>query len=60
MHSRTESTIASNVNGNPLPYDSDEMPGILTYIWWLSRDVPTGVAVKGRGFARLRSESPAR
>src|SRR5262250_2203325 len=42
----------------PLPYDSDEMRGILAYMWWLSRDVPTGVAVKGRGFTRVRMSRP--
>jgi len=42
-----------------LPYDSPEMRGILAYIWWLSKDVPTGVGVRGRGFARIRISRPA-
>ena len=41
------------MNGKPLPPDSDEMRGILAYMWWLSKDVPTGVEVEGRGFKRI-------
>ena len=33
--------------------------GILAYIWWLSKDVPTGVAVRGRGFAHVKVDRPA-
>jgi len=46
------------MNGRPLPPDSEEMRGILAYIWWLSRGVPTGVEVQGRGFARIKASRP--
>jgi len=52
-------SINAATGANSLPYESDEMRGILAYIWWLSRDVPTGVAVKGRGFMRVRLSRPA-
>jgi len=41
------------MNGTALPYDSKDMRGILADMWWLSKDVPTGAAVRGRGFARV-------
>ena len=52
-------SINAATGANSLPYESDEMRGILAYIWGLSRDVPTGVAVKGRGFMRVRLSRPA-
>ena len=59
LQERINDCFERSMNGKPLPYDSAEMRGILAYIWWLSRDVPTGVAVKGRGFARVRMSRPA-
>jgi len=63
LQDRVNDCFERSMNGRPLPYDSDEMRGILAYIWWLSKDVPTGVAVRGRGFARVpmsRSADPKR
>jgi len=54
LQDRINDCFERSMNGKPLPYDSDEMRAILAYIWWLSRDVPTGAAVRGRGFARVR------
>ena len=59
LQDRINDCFERSMNGKPLPYDSDEMRGILAYVWWLSRDVPTGVAVKGRGFIRVRVSRPA-
>src|SRR5215510_1929696 len=59
LQERVNDCFERSMNGKPLPYDSDEMRGILAYIWWLSKDVPTGVAVRGRGFARVRMSRPA-
>ena len=59
LQDRINDCFERSMNGKPLPYDSDEMRGILAYIWWLSRDVPTGVAVKGRGFTRVGLRRPA-
>src|SRR5262249_2449501 len=59
LQDRINDCFERSMNGKPLPYDSDEMRGILAYIWWLSRDVRTGVAVKGRGFARVSRSRPA-
>jgi len=53
LQDRVNDCFERSMNGKPLPYDSNEMRGILAYIWWLSKDVPTGVEVRGRGFARV-------
>jgi thiosulfate dehydrogenase len=38
--------------------NSKEMMGMISYIWWLSQGVPTGVSVAGRGIQEL--EPPKR
>jgi thiosulfate dehydrogenase len=58
LQDRVNDCFLRSMNGKALPYDSDEMRGILAYIWWLSRDVPTGVPVQGRGFARVPATHP--
>ncbi len=59
LQDRVNDCFERSMNGKPLPYDGDEMRGILAYMWWLSKDVPTGVAVRGRGFARAHVSRPA-
>jgi thiosulfate dehydrogenase len=59
LQDRINDCFERSMNGKALPYDSDEMRGILAYMWWLSKDVPTGVAVKGRGFAHVPASRPA-
>lgn len=59
LQDRINDCFERSMNGKPLPYESDEMRGILAYIGWLSRDVPTRVAVERRGFARDRLSRPA-
>jgi len=53
LQDRINDCFQRSMNGKPLPPDSDEMRGILAYMWWLSKDVPTGVEVEGRGFKRI-------
>jgi len=55
LQDRVNDCFERSMNGKPLPLDSDEMRGILAYVWWLSKEVPTGVEVRGRGFARLQA-----
>jgi len=59
LQDRINDCFERSMNGMALPYESDEMRGILAYIWWLSKDVPTGVAIEGRGFRRVRLSRPA-
>lgn len=58
LQDRINDCFERSMNGKPLPLDSDEMRGILAYIWWLSKDVPTGVSAVGRGFKRINAETP--
>lgn len=59
LQDRVNDCFERSLNGQRLPENSDEMIGILAYMQWLSRSVPTGLNVKGRGFARIqRSREP--
>lgn len=55
LQERVNDCFERSMNGKPLPLDSDEMRGILAYVWWLSKDVPTGAELHGRGFARIKA-----
>jgi thiosulfate dehydrogenase len=57
LQDRINECFQRSINGKPLAFDSKEMRGILAYMWWLSKDVPTGVNVVGRGFKRISAES---
>jgi len=52
---RINECFRRSMNGKPLPLDSAAMRGLLSFIWWLSKDVPTGVPVAGRGFAEIQA-----
>jgi len=56
---RINECFRRSMNGKPLLLDSAEMRGLLSFIWWLSRDVPTGVSVEGRGFKLVEASRPA-
>ena len=56
---RINECFRRSMNGKPLRLDSIAMRGLLSYIWWLSKDVPTGVSVTGRGFTRIEAPRPA-
>lgn len=56
LQDRVNDCFQRSMNGKPLPENSKEMKGILAYMWWLSKDVPTGMNVEGRGFKRIKAE----
>jgi thiosulfate dehydrogenase len=58
LQDRINDCFRRSLNGRPLPFESREMIGILAYMQWLSRVVPTGKNVSGRGFLRIKSEQP--
>jgi len=58
MQDRINDCFERSMNGRALPNESPEMLGILAYMQWLSRGVPTGLSVKGRGFLSIRSPQP--
>lgn len=58
LQDRVNDCFERSMNGKPLPLDSREMRGILAYMWWLSKGVPTGTEVEGRGFKRIEAPAP--
>lgn len=59
LSDRINDCFERSLNGKRLPGDAPEMTAILTYMQWLSREVPTGQSVAGRGFLRIASPQPA-
>ena len=55
MQDRINDCFLRSMNGKALPMDSPEMLGVLSYIWWLSQGVPTGMNSSGRGFISITS-----
>lgn len=53
---RVNDCFERSMNGKALAYNSPEMVNILSYMQWLSVGVPTGAAVKGRGFGLVNTE----
>lgn len=52
---RISDCFERSLNGKRMPHDAPEMTAMLTYMQWLSREVPTGQSVKGRGFLRIEA-----
>jgi thiosulfate dehydrogenase len=59
MEDRINGCFLRSMNGKPLPTGSEEMRGLLAYVWWLSKDVPVGAEVVGRGNPPLQAPAPA-
>lgn len=57
IQERIQECFLRSENGKRLPIDSPEMIGMIAYMAWLSRGVPSGSTVEGRGLPRL--ETPA-
>ena len=53
LQERVNDCFERSMNGQALPYNSNEMNNILAYMQWLSTGVPTGTSVKGRGFGPI-------
>jgi thiosulfate dehydrogenase len=53
LEDRINACFERSMNGKPLPAGSPEMTALVAYMTWLSRDVPIGHPVEGRGFARI-------
>jgi len=54
LQDRINDCFERSMNGKALPADSTEMIGLLSYMQWLSKDVPTGAEVEGNGFIQIR------
>ncbi len=55
LQDRINDCFERSLNGRALAPESREMIGILAYMQWLSRDVPTGKNVSSRGFLHIKS-----
>lgn len=58
LEDRVNDCFERSMNGKALPADGPEMRAILAYFWWLSRGVPTGTSVEGRGFRPVKPPQP--
>ncbi len=56
LEDRVNDCFARSMNGKALTRDGNEMRAILSYMWWLSREMPTGVDFPGRGFGSITPE----
>lgn len=54
VEERINDCFERSMNGKPLAHGSAEMNAIVSYMTWLSRDVPIGREVEGRGFKRIK------
>ncbi len=52
---RTNGCFQRSQNGKPLPSDSPEMIGLMTYYHWISKDIPIYVDVPWLGLERTES-----
>jgi len=53
IEERIDACFERSVNGRAPVHESGEMKALVAYMTWLSRDVPKGSEVIGRGFAKL-------
>lgn len=53
LEERIDDCFERSMNGKALPAGSPDKTAIVAYIGWLSKDVPVGRSVEGRGFERL-------
>jgi thiosulfate dehydrogenase len=53
LQDRINGCFIRSMNGKPLPLDSKEMLAFIAYMGWISKDVPAGHEVIGRGFQKL-------
>ena len=58
IEDRINDCFERSINGRKLPLDSAEMRGLLAFMQWLSKGVPTGQDGPGRGFQRITSPQP--
>lgn len=53
IEDRINACFERSLNGKALAVDSREMRAFVAYMSWLSRDVPKGAEVEGRGFPKV-------
>ena len=58
LERRINDCFERSMNGKDLPYDSDEMGALVTYMAWLSTGIPTGTIIPERGYPRIKTTRP--
>lgn len=53
LQERINGCFERSMNGKALDLGSDDMNAMVSYMTWLSQDMPIGVAPEGRGFAKV-------
>lgn len=53
LEERVNDCFERSMNGKALPHGNAELNAIVAYMTWLSKDVPVGREVEGRGFERI-------
>lgn len=53
LQERINGCMQRSMNGRNLPVDSKEMKAIIAYFEWLSRDIPGGTTIEGRGYPEI-------
>lgn len=53
LEDRINDCFERSINGRRLPVDGREMRAVMAYMQWVSRGVPVGTSVPGRGFRRF-------
>lgn len=56
IQERINGCFERSMNGKALDLDSDDMNAIVSYMSWLSQDMPFGVSPEGRGFVKVNKE----
>lgn len=56
LQDRINGCFERSMNGKKLAVDSAEMTAIMTYMRWLSTDMPSGVSPEGRGFVKVNQD----
>ncbi len=58
LEDRINDCLERSLNGKRMPVDTPEMRAMLSYMRWLSQNIPTGMNVQGRGFKRISAPEP--
>ena len=56
IQERINGCFERSMNGKALDLDSDDMNAMVSYMNWLSQDMPFGVSPEGRGFVKVDKE----
>ncbi|MEH0155248.1 c-type cytochrome [Limibacter armeniacum] len=53
LEERINGCMERSMNGKKLPLDGKEMKAMIAYMTWLSKEVPVGEVLKGKGFVNI-------